>query len=240
MDDALDSVLNYPAWYSLVTILPNSTQSMIGLGWQFNQNSVSCYDTTVIGTFSENHDVARFANATDDLSQQKNAIVWNMMTDGIPVVYYGAEQRMSGGNDPYNRAALWLNGNGYDTNAPLYQHVATLNAGRTAVNNAMAANNYSNWSGYWAYKASILYNTDDILVFRKGYDISLVSALTNVGVAGAQVGPYLIGDTNWDEGALIIEILNCSSVVAGNNGQFNITLVSGEPQVCFLPCPEPS
>lgn len=232
--DALDSVLNYPAWYPIVGTLANVSNPMGGLGYVVNNIATECHDATLLGTFSENHDVARFGSASSDLSQQKNALTFNLMTDGIPVVYYGAEQRFNGKNDPGNREALWLAPGGYNTEAPLYQLVKALNIARTAVGKAMSGENYSNWSGYWAYKAKILYSTDDILVFRKGYDTSVITALTNVGVAGKDVGPYHMGDTNLVEGTTIVEVLSCNSTKTGLNGEFNITLKSGEPQVSHL------
>lgn len=217
---------------------------MSGLGWGFSRTASECRDVTVMGTFSENHDVSRFANFTSDMSQLKNVLAWNVWSDGIPIVYYGAEQAMSGGNDPDNRGALWLNGEGYNTSAPLYTHVKTLNAGRNAVNAAMAANNEGGWGGYWAYKANVLYETSDILVLRKGYDVPVVSAFTNVGADGADAGPYLVGETNWLEGESLVEILACETLIAGPSGQFNITLVGGLPQVscaflfrCLNPSP---
>lgn len=204
---------------------------MGGLGYEFGSVAQECYDSTLLGTFSENHDVARFASVTDDLSRQMNAITFNFMSDGIPTVYYGAEQRFSGGNDPENREALWLADGGYNTDAPLYQLVKSLNSARTAVGDFMIGNNYSNWSPYWAYKSQIIYTTDNIIVFRKGYVSSFVTALTNVGVGAADIGPYNVSDTNFAEGIQLIEILNCTSQTAAYGGSFNITLINGEPQV---------
>lgn len=205
---------------------------MGSLSYQFDQTQQYCYDTTLLGTFSENHDVARFGSYTSDVSQRKNALTFNFFTDGIPVVYYGAEQGFDGANDPENRGALWLNPTGYDNTSTLYQHVKTLNTARTAVNNYMISTNYSNWSPYWAYKSTVIYQTDDVLVFRKGLVNSVVTALTNVGTTGDTVGPYYISDTNFSEGNLLIEILSCNSTVAGVDGTFTLTLTNGEPQVC--------
>ncbi|ESZ94176.1 alpha-amylase [Sclerotinia borealis F-4128] len=233
--DALSSVLNYPAWYYITSILSNSTNGMGSLDYQFDQTQQNCYDTTLLGTFSENHDVARFGSYTSDEAQRKNALTFDFFTDGIPVVYYGAEQGFDGGGDPQNRGALWLNPGGYDKTSTLYQLIKTLNTARNAVNNYMISTNYSNWSPYWAYKSSVIYKADDILVFRKGLVHSVVTAITNVGTEGATVGPYYIGDngadTKFSEGNLLIEILSCNSTVAGIGGTFTITLTKGEPQV---------
>jgi alpha-amylase len=78
----------------------------------------ACPDPSVLGIFTECHDVPRMAYYTSDLHLLKNINVWNILYDGIPVVYQGQEQRYSGNNDPYNREALWLSG--FSTNATLY------------------------------------------------------------------------------------------------------------------------
>src|SRR5271169_63778 len=85
----------------------------------------ACPDPTLLGTFSECHDVPRMAYYTSDLSLLKNVNTWNILFDGIPVVYQGQEQRFRGNTDPYNREALWLSG--YSTNATLYVLIKFLN-----------------------------------------------------------------------------------------------------------------
>lgn len=85
----------------------------------------ACPDPTVLGTFIECHDVPRMAYYTPDLSLLKNVNTWNILFDGIPVVYQGQEQRFRGNSDPYNREAVWLSG--YSTNATLYILLKFLN-----------------------------------------------------------------------------------------------------------------
>lgn len=85
----------------------------------------ACPDPTLLGTFSECHDVPRMAYYTSDLSLLKNVNTWNILFDGIPVLYQGQEQRFRGNVDPYNREALWLSG--YSTNTTLYVFIKFLN-----------------------------------------------------------------------------------------------------------------
>jgi alpha-amylase len=85
----------------------------------------ACPDPSVLGTFTECHDVPRMAYYTSDLHLLKNVNVWNILFDGIPIVYQGQEQRFRGNSDPYNREALWLSG--FPTNATLYVLIKFLN-----------------------------------------------------------------------------------------------------------------
>ena len=105
-----------------------------------------CYDSTLFGTFVENHDNPRFASYvlfvgsrlyflipvltnlryTEDISLAKNAAVFTIMSDGIPIIYAGQEQHYNGAAVPYNREAVWLSG--YNTDSELYQLIAKTNA----------------------------------------------------------------------------------------------------------------
>lgn len=85
-----------------------------------------CSDSTLLGTFIENHDNPRFASYTEDMSLAKNVATFTIMSDGIPIIYAGQEQHYNGGSDPYNREATWLSG--YNTDSELYKVIAQANA----------------------------------------------------------------------------------------------------------------
>lgn len=60
------------------------------------------------------------------MSLAKNAATFNILADGIPIVYAGQEQHYAGGADPENREATWLSG--YSTSSELYKLIAQMNA----------------------------------------------------------------------------------------------------------------
>jgi alpha-amylase len=78
--------------------------------------------------FLDNHDVPRFLyNATPKISPNdtqavraqkkaigqarlRNALAYLLTIDGIPCIYYGTEQNLSGGPDPSNREDMWQTG----------------------------------------------------------------------------------------------------------------------------------
>lgn len=67
-----------------------------------------CYvqDIGLLGNFIENHDVPRWSNQSVDPQSMYNAMTFNFMTDGIPIVYYGQEQFFHGVGDPVSVQAL--------------------------------------------------------------------------------------------------------------------------------------
>ena len=62
-------------------------------------------DITVLGNFLENQDLPRWHNLSVDPQSLWNAMTFNWMSDGIPIMYYGQEQGYTGGDDPANREA---------------------------------------------------------------------------------------------------------------------------------------
>lgn len=44
-----------------------------------------CNDTSILGSFSENHDQPRFANKTNDMALAKNMLAYTILSDGIPI-----------------------------------------------------------------------------------------------------------------------------------------------------------
>jgi alpha-amylase len=95
-----------------------SSTQMAALPNAISDIRADCLDPTLLGTFTETHDVPRFAHYTQDLTLLKTVSTWNIMFDGIPIVYQGQEQQYRGDNDPFNREAVWLSG--YSTQSPLY------------------------------------------------------------------------------------------------------------------------
>jgi glycosidase len=60
--------------------------------------------------FLDNHDTARFLYDKPSVPALKNALAFLLTMDGIPCIYYGTEQALSGGNDPANRERFFPGG----------------------------------------------------------------------------------------------------------------------------------
>jgi alpha-amylase len=111
---------------------------MSALANQITTNQNNFKDISVLTTFVDNHDNVRFLSQTSDTSLFKNALAFIIMTEGIPVYYYGSEQGFTGGSDPANREALWTSS--YDTTSDLYKFTAKLiKDGRKKANGTVVA-----------------------------------------------------------------------------------------------------
>lgn len=185
-----------------------------------------CSDSTVLGSFSENHDQPRFASVTGDMSLAENIISFTILADGVPIIYQGQEQHynaLGGSNDPYNREALWFSG--YNTDATLYQLVKTLNAIRTY---AISAD-----SDYLTYKNYVIYGDTSTIAMRKGYDgTQVITVLSNLGASGASY-TLSLGNTGWGSGTQVMELLTCTSVTVADDGTLPVPMASGLPRIYY-------
>jgi glycosidase len=121
--DQLDGVFYFPQYYSVIRDVfqsGNATQAIQDLwaqratnyGSEPPRNGAGMSPQTAVVNFLDNHDVGRFLFSGQGVAALQNALLFIFTEQGIPCVYYGTEQELSGGNDPANREDLW--DTGYD------------------------------------------------------------------------------------------------------------------------------
>ena len=183
----------------------------------------TCKDTSLLGTFLENHDNPRLPFYTSDLSLAKNAIAFTILADGIPIIYQGQEQHYSGGADPANREAIWLSG--YSNISPLYGLIATVNNVR---NQAIYKS-----ASYLHYMVYPIYSDSSTIAMRKGFNGNqVVGVFTNKGANGESYTLYL-GDTGYTPGMKVVEILSCTSMTVDGNGYIAVAMGQGLPKIFY-------
>ncbi|KAG9750324.1 alpha-amylase, partial [Aureobasidium melanogenum] len=220
----LDGMLNYPSYYWITQAFQSTSGSISNLYNGINTLKSACKDTTLLGSFMENHDVARFASLTSDYALAKNAIAFTMLADGIPIIYQGQEQHFSGSSVPNNREALWLSG--YSTSSQLYPFIATLNMIRKQA--------IKQDTGYLTYKAYPVYSDASTIVIRKGTTGSQVIGLfTNKGSSGSSSFTLSSSASGFTAGQAVTDVLSCTSYTADSNGNIAISVNAGAPRVLY-------
>ncbi|KAF2724829.1 glycoside hydrolase family 13 protein [Polychaeton citri CBS 116435] len=224
--EAIGSILNYPIYFPLMRAFTDPEGSIGDLVDTIETNKDNCQHVTTMGSFSENHDQPRFTEYTNDTAQAKNVITYTMMADGIPIIYQGQEQHMVGGVTPYmNRAPLWLAPGGYDTSAPLYTHIQTLNKLRHHV--IQTSVNYTD------YEAWSVWQDLHSFALRKGYDGSqVISVFNNNGESCADF-TLAIPNHGYPSGVQLTEVLSCTDVTVNGTGYINLPMGQGEPKVLY-------
>ncbi|RDX40957.1 glycoside hydrolase family 13 protein [Lentinus brumalis] len=215
----MDSLLDYPAWFTLTAAFRNNTGNLTALAttvWQSQASYLS--GELMVGSFLENHDQPRFQSLTQDSSLIKNAMTWPFVQDGIPILYYGQEQGYTGGGDPSNREALWYSG--YIEDKPLVTHVKILNEARRL---AIAANTS------FLTTAALLYAvSESTLAVSKP---PLLALLTNVGNISTAATTWNVPDAGYPANEVLVDVLTCNKVTADKSGGVLVHASSGEPQV---------
>lgn len=79
----LNGMPNYLDYYKIISSFNGG--SMTDLNAIRTQTRESCNDTSVLGSFIENHDMPRFASYNSDMAVAKNALAYTIVTDGIPL-----------------------------------------------------------------------------------------------------------------------------------------------------------
>ena len=213
----LDSVLNFPLWYSLDVFWGGGSFST--LAQTLESENTTFQDTTILGNFLDNHDLPRVANVQPDAAIQQNAIVTAFFVGGIPIVYYGFEQSYTGGGNGADREPLWTSG--YNQDAPMYTFTATLNHVRQNLASVMGS------AASWAStKADILTVRDNALAFSRG---PMVVVTTNVG-SGGSTSVDLTG-TQFKNGDTIIDMLSCETATVGQGGSFTSQSNAGQARL---------
>ncbi|TVR02083.1 MAG: alpha-amylase [Deltaproteobacteria bacterium] len=105
--------------------------------------------------FIDNHDVQRFLwdAPEEDGAERLHAALMLLFTQaGIPALYYGTEQRFSGGNDPANREPMWDPASGpfdpWDTTNPTFTLIRDLIRVRRQTGPLMYGTQHIHWSTF--------------------------------------------------------------------------------------------
>ena len=209
----LNATLSYPLFFAMRDVFAEG-QSMQQLWGLFIEYNTYFKDPTVLGTFSDNHDNARFLNLTTDTANYKNALTYTLTSRGVPIIYYGTEQGFHGATDPYDREPLWTTG--YGSNTPYFQFIAALNGWRN--------------SGGWNGGEQLMLNvTDNVLVYARGN--TTLCVVTNVGESGPTVDLPVSGLSWWADGQQLVSAFDSSDVLVVKGGRVTVTLSGGLPKV---------
>nr|P19531.2 RecName: Full=Maltogenic alpha-amylase; AltName: Full=Glucan 1,4-alpha-maltohydrolase; Flags: Precursor [Geobacillus stearothermophilus] len=112
--------------FDLNTVIRNVfgtfTQTMYDLNNMVNQTGNEYKYKENLITFIDNHDMSRFLSVNSNKANLHQALAFILTSRGTPSIYYGTEQYMAGGNDPYNRGMMPA----FDTTTTAFKEVSTL------------------------------------------------------------------------------------------------------------------
>lgn len=222
--DYMPGLLDYASYYWITRAFQSSSGSISDLASGINTLKSVARNTSLYGSFLENHDQPRFASLTSDFALAKNAIAFTMLKDGIPVIYQGQEQHYAGGSVPADREAIWFSG--YSTSATLYTWIAALNKIRSR---AIAQD-----SSYLSYQAYPVYTDNNNIAMRKGRDgYQVIGVFTNKGSSGSSSLTLTTSMTGFTASQSVVDVMSCTTFTTDSSGSLGVTLSGGIPRVFY-------
>ncbi|KAL1682231.1 glycoside hydrolase family 13 protein [Schizophyllum commune] len=215
--DSMDGVLDYPTFFAVRDAF-SSTKGNLSAIAEVTNTSRHTYQGNefLTGAFIENHDYPRMLNLTQDKALVKNALAFNFIHDGIPILYQGQEQGYSGGDSPANHEALWFSR--YDTRNDMYRTIAAMNKARKQAMNA---------GKHFLITAMdfIKQEQPGVMAVSKP---PLLTLLTNAGSGGAAA--WDVPDV-YKPNTELVDVLTCRTYNAGAKGEVKISSTGGMPHV---------
>lgn len=187
-------------------------KSMKAISQRWAEEASTFKDIDALGIFVDNHDNARFLNGQSDKRLFKSALAYALTARGIPFYYYGSEQGFGGGQDPYNREAIW---NNLDKTNDIYQFTSKLMKARKIHNVADKA-----YAEKWS--------DDTFYAFTRG---DFFVALTN-NVNGEVHRD--VPNTGFTEGQAVCNVFYPTDCIKVTGGLLHVYLENGETKV-FIP-----
>ncbi|OJI79356.1 hypothetical protein ASPTUDRAFT_179549 [Aspergillus tubingensis CBS 134.48] len=240
LQPSLNGLLNYPLYYILTDAFNTTNGNLSTITESISYTKGQCEDVLALGTFTANQDVPRFGSYTSDISLARNILTSSMLADGIPILYYGEEQHLTGSYNPVNREALWLtNYSMHSTSLPTL--VQSLNRLRSYASGDGEQYTQKSQSGsdYLSYLSAPIYNSTHILATRKGFaGNQVVSVVSNLGAKPASKATTKItlgsDETGFQSKQNVTEILSCKTYVTDSSGNLAVDLSSdGGPRVYY-------
>ncbi|GKZ26284.1 hypothetical protein AbraCBS73388_002368 [Aspergillus brasiliensis] len=240
LQPSLNGLLNYPLYYILTTAFNTTNGNLSTISKSISYTKEQCEDVLALGTFTSNQDVPRFGSYTSDISLARNILTSSMLADGIPILYYGEEQHLSGAYNPVNREALWLT-NYSMRSTSLPSLVQSLNRIRSYASGDGEQHTQDSASGtdYLSYLSAPIFNSTHILATRKGFaGNQVVSVVSNLGAKPASKATTKItldsDGTGFQAKQNVTEILSCKTYVTDSSGNLAVDLSSdGGPRVYY-------
>ncbi len=111
VETGMDGFVDYALNEELRKVFPKPDQPMGELFQRLQQNEHLGLNSYLMGTFMDNQHTARFTREMVENNEHpgprwKQSLTYLYTTPGIPIVYYGSEIALDGGNSPDNRRQM--------------------------------------------------------------------------------------------------------------------------------------
>ena len=156
-ETGIDGFVDFPLNEELRKVFPKPDQSFGELFKRLQQNEQLGLNSYLMGTFMDNQHTARFTREMVENNEHpgprwKQSLTYLYTTPGIPIVYYGSEIALDGGNSPDNRRQM-----NFRTDKELIEYMAKLSGLRAKLPSLTRGT------------MDLLYEQDGMTVYKREY-----------------------------------------------------------------------
>jgi glycosidase len=207
------SLLDFRYAQKVRQVLRDGTDTMYGLDSMLSGTATDYNAVNDQVTFIDNHDMDRFQVSGASNRKLEQALALTLTSRGVPAIYYGTEQYMTGNGDPNNRAKI----TSFSTTTTAYNVIKNLAPLRKS-NPAIA---YGTTQQKWI-------NNDVYIYERKfGNDVAVVAVNRNLS-SSASIGGLITSLPAGSYTDALGGLLNGNSISVGSGGAVStFTLAAG-------------
>lgn len=203
----IDALIDFPFYKEASTIFSNVDQSLEPLYNVWKRN-VAFYDRPyLLGTFLDNHDTVRFTrlalqNRINPVTRLKLGLTYLFAAPGIPIMYYGTEIALDGGEDPDNRRLM-----NFRTDKELIDYVTKLGELREKLPSLRRGD------------FELLYEKDGMALFKRTYE----KETTVIAINNTSKTQKVTLDDELEQGKELRGLL-AGDLVRSKDGKYDIIL----------------
>jgi glycosidase len=214
----IDGFVDYPLNDHLRTAFAKPDQTLDWLFTTAKRNEAIYEDPELMGNFMDNHDTVRFTrdavqNRQHPGTRWKLALTYLYTAPGIPIVYYGSEIALDGGEDPDNRRQM-----SFRADKELIDYITKIGELRNDLPSLTRG------------ALEVLYEKKGMAVFKRTYkDETAVIAINNT----SNTQNITLTSEQLEEDKELRGLL-ANDLVRSNNGEYNLAIDREEAEIYVL------
>jgi glycosidase len=199
------SLLDFRFGQTIREVLRNGDDNWYGFD-NMIQGTASDYDEVLDQvTFIDNHDMDRFRTINGPKRATDMALSVLLTSRGVPTIYYGTEQYMTGDGDPNNRKMM----PSFDTTTRAYQIISKLAPLRVS-NPAIAYGDTQQ-----------RYITSDVYIYEREFGNNVALVAINRGFSDYNISGLFTAMPSGTYGDVLGGLLNGNSITVNSDGSVN-------------------
>ncbi|MCS0672623.1 alpha-amylase family glycosyl hydrolase [Cytobacillus firmus] len=214
----IDGFVDYPLNDHLRTAFAAPDKSLNWLFANWDRNKAFYENPYLMGNFMDNHDTVRFTRDAITKNHHpgprwKLALTYMYTTPGIPIVYYGSEIAMDGGEDPDNRRQM-----DFRTDKELIDYIAKLGEVRQKLPSLTRGD------------MELLEEKDGFAVYKRTYEDETTVIVINNSTKSQKA---VLDSTQLEEGKELRGMI-ADDLIRGKDGKYEMIIDREEAEVYVL------